>query len=119
VDNLQSEQHRLAALEVLVLSLTDRDDIDAHLYAALVSDPHLTSVLQLTFINSLYEPDVSSELKKTILQILRVSVVHSQPNFGMLLLSVDKKVDFQNPGKKMIVIHRIHTHRISVLMLIL
>jgi len=98
VDTLQPDSHRLAALEILALSLTDRDDIDAHLYAALNSDVQLVSVLKLSLINALYEPETSNNVKKTILQILRASVVHSMPNIGMLLLGVDKRVDFQNPG---------------------
>lgn len=97
IDTLLPADHKQAALDILSLTLADRDDIDAHLYAAVITDTNLVSLLRYMFINSLYEP-ASEEMKKTILEIIRASVGHSSPNIAMMLLGVDKKIDFQNAG---------------------
>lgn len=96
---MHTPEHRQAALDILWLALNEREDIDVHLYACLVTDHNLVELLRYMFINTLYEAQEFDEMRKAVLQIIRVSVVHSSPNLGMLLLGVDKKVDFQNAGK--------------------
>lgn len=98
IDSLQPPSHKQAALDILWLTLTDRDDIDSHLYAAIITDTNLVALLRYMFINTLYEQSAGNEIRKSALQIIRVSVVHTAPNFAMMLLGVDKKIDFQNAG---------------------
>lgn len=94
---MQSAPHKQAAFDILSMTLV-RDDIDVHLYAAVITDTNLVALLRYMFINTLYESPNFDEVRKLVLQIIRTSVVHSAPNFAMMLLGVDKKVDFQNAG---------------------
>lgn len=86
------------ALEILTVLVTGHGETDVHLYAAVVSDPALSDILRHAFYECLTNNKSSEEVKKNILELLRCSIIHSSPNFGLFMLGVDKKIDFQNPG---------------------
>lgn len=99
MDHLCSEDHRVVALEILTKLVSGHSDTDAHLYAALQSDPLAACVFKQTILQSLYDGNEKDSFKANILLLIRHSIIHSSPNISMFLLGVDKKIEFQDPSK--------------------
>ena len=91
--------HRNIALDILVMILDGHGDIDSHVYSAVTSEPTVAAILRQTLCEFLDDPNAPLHVKKLVLQLMRVSILHPSPNMALHLLGADKKVDFQNPGK--------------------
>lgn len=95
-----SPEHMKICLDILSIILESNTDIDHQIHHALVWQESLASVFRHTLIEILYKRGLplTEQTESTLLgiqeatlKLLRTSVVHADPNVGLLLLSFDSK----------------------------
>lgn len=87
-------------MQILAKIVSVHSDTDSQLYVTVNSDPNLASIIRYTFCECLDDNNCANEVQNNVLDLLRSSVTHSSPNFGLFMLGVDKKIEFENPGKE-------------------
>ena len=99
MDKVNPDSLRDIALKILAKLIASQSDTDVQLYNAVIGDANTAAIVRNTFIECLYSPSCSDEVKRDVLQLLKSSVVHPSPNFGFFMLAIDKRIEFQQPGK--------------------